>query len=387
MSVFACCPAERETALRHSAYHFAPSLLIAVSMKLPADLKLPPDINQPSIPVSYLQLLLEIMAERGVGQEQLLAGVPIDAALLTQPEARMSAFQWTLLAMNGIRLSGDPGLGYEYGLRMRPTSHGFLGYATMSCPSMQEAMEITIRYVQARQRNFTMALRQDAAHGAIELREKHPIPVLRSFFIENILLGLARGGSAILGMELRDFEGAEIWFDWPEPPYHAAYRERLPAIRFSQPTNLLRFPLRYLQLRPVLADPHASKQAIALCERELAQAGGLQDAIALRACGELLLVPEGGYPGVDQVAARLHMSGRSLKRKLQAEGTSYLALLEEVRQRDAFQLLRHSTMELQQIAARLGYTNPANFTRAFRKWTGDSPSQYRRRLLEEQAPG
>ena len=350
-------------------------------------MKLPPDINQPSIPVSYLQLLVEIMAERGVGQEQLLAGVPLDAALLAQPEARMSAFQWTLLAMNGIRLSGDPGLGYEYGLRMRPTSHGFLGYATMSCPSMQEAMEITIRYVQARQRNFTMALRQDAAYGAIELREKHPIPVLRSFFIENILLGLARGGSAILGMELRDFEGAEIWFDWPEPPYHAAYRERLPPIRFNQPATLLRFPLRYLQVRPVLADPHASRQAIALCERELAQAGGLQEGIGLRVCGELALEPEGGYPGVDAVATRLHMSGRSLKRKLQAEGTSYLALLEEVRQRDAFQLLRHSTLELQEIAARLGYTNPANFTRAFRKWTGDSPSLYRRRLLEEQATG
>ena len=350
-------------------------------------MKLPPDINQPSIPVSYLQLLVEIMAERGVGQEQLLAGVPLDAALLTQPEARMSAFQWTLLAMNGIRLSGDPGLGYEYGLRMRPTSHGFLGYATMSCPSMQEAMEITIRYVQARQRNFTMALRRDAGHGAIELREKHPIPVLRSFFIENILLGLARGGSAILGMELRDFDGAEIWFDWPEPPYHSAYRDRLPPIRFNQPANLLRFPLRYLALRPVLADPHASKQAIALCERELAQAGGLQEGVGLRVCGELALRAEGGYPSVDAVAASLHMSGRSLKRKLQAEGTSYLALLEEVRQRDAFQLLRHSTLELQDIAARLGYTNPANFTRAFRKWAGDSPSAYRRRLLEEQAAG
>ena len=210
-------------------------------------LKLPPDINLPSIPVSYLQLLVEIMAERGVSQEQLLAGVPIERELLAQPEARMSAYQWTLLAMNGIRLSGDPGLGYEYGLRMRPTSHGFLGYATMSCDSMRQAIE--------------------------------------------------------------------------------------------------------------------------LCERELAQAGGLQDSVGLRVCAELRLSPKGGYPSVDAVADRMHMSGRSLKRKLQAEGTSYLALLEDVRQRDAQELLRHGGLELQDIAARLGYTNPANFTRAFRKWT------------------
>jgi len=350
-------------------------------------MKLPSDINQPSIPVSYLQLLVEILAERGIDQAQLLAGVPIDPALLAQPEARMSAYQWTLLAMNGIRLSGDPGLGYEYGLRMRPTAHGFLGYATMSCSSMRQAMDITIRYVQARQRNFTMSLSTGAEYGEIELREKYPIPVMRAFFIENILIGLARGACAILGVELRNFDDAEICFDWPEPAYHAAYRERLPPIRFGQRANLLRFPLRYLELKPVLADPNASRQAIALCERELAEVGGLDDNIGLRVCAELRQAPRGGYPGVDAIAVRLHMSGRSLKRKLQAGGTSYLALLEEVRQRDAFELLQRTTLALQDIAARLGYTNPANFTRAFRKWTGESPSSYRERLRGEQVPG
>lgn len=347
-------------------------------------MKLPADITQPSIPVPYLQLLVEILGERGIPLQQLVEGLPISAAILSQPEARISAHQWTLLAMNGIRLSGDPGLGYEYGLRMRPTAHGLLGYATMSSSSMRQAMEITIRYVQARQRNFTMSLHQDGDWGAIEVREKHPIAVLRPFFLENILIGLARGACAILGLELHDFADAEIWFDWPEPSYHAAYRERLPAIRFDRPSNLLRFPNRYLELRPVLADPHASKQAIALCERELALAGGIEQRTGLRVCAELKpMMGEGGYPGVDAIAARLHVSGRSLKRKLQAEGTSYRSLLEDVRQRDALELLRHTSLGLQDVAARLGYINPANFTRAFRRWTGETPSAYRGRAIAE----
>lgn len=346
-------------------------------------MNLPANLLQPSIPISYLQLLLEILAERGVGREQLLAGVPIDPALLARPEARMSAYQWTLLALNGIKLSGDPGLGYEYGLRMRPSAHGFLGYATMSCGSMREAMEITLRYFQARQRNFTMHLSTQGDHGAIELRELQPIPVLRTFFVENILLGLARGAAAILGRELTDFHEGEIWFDWPEPPYYAAYRARLPRVRFSRPANLLRFPVQLLELRPVLADPYASKQAIALCERELAQAGGLEDNIGLRVCAELVLDPAGGYPKLDDVAARLHMSSRSLNRKLQASGSSFLQLLEETRKRDAHALLEEGTLDLQAIAGRLGYTNPANFTRAFRKWVGMAPSEYREKLRRE----
>lgn len=346
-------------------------------------MKDPDGLHRPSIPISYLQLLVELVAERGVSRERLLAGVPIDPALLDRPEARMSAYQWTLLALNGIKLSGDPGLGYEYGLRMRPSAHGFLGYATMSCGTMREAMAITLRYFQARQRNFTMHLSTAGDHGAIEVRELQPIPVLRTFFYENILLGLARGAAAILGRELLDFHEAEIWFDWPEPPYHAAYRDRLPAIRFSAPANLLRFPVRLLELRPVLADPYASKQAIALCERELAQVGGLEDNIGLRVCAELEMADAGGYPDLDTVAARLHLSSRTLNRRLQASGSSFLQLLEETRKRDAQALLEEGVLDLQGIAARLGYTNPANFTRAFRKWTGVAPSAYRARLRRD----
>jgi len=348
-------------------------------------MKDPHGLHQPSIPVSYLQLLVEILAERGVGLEPLLAGVAIERDLLSRPEARMSPYQWTLLALNAIRLSGDPGLGYEYGLRMRPSAHGFLGYATLSCASVREAMEITIRYFQARQRDFSMRLVSDGEYGMVEVRENHPIPVLRPFFYENILIGMARGAVTIIGTELTDFSGGEIWFDWPEPAYHAAYRERLPPIRFSRPVNALRFPVRLLQLRPTLADPFASRQAIAQCERELELAGGAGDPIGLRVCAELVLAPQGGYPGQDQVAAGLHMSSRSLARKLQASGSSYLQLLEQARRRDAHELIAHAGLELQDIAARLGYTNPANFTRAFRKWNGESPSAYRQRLRRESA--
>lgn len=343
-------------------------------------MKDPHGLHQPSIPVSYLQLLVEILAERGVDLDRLLAGVAIEPDLLSRPEARMSPYQWTQLALNAVRLSGDPGLGYEYGLRMRTSAHGFLGYATLSCASVREAMEITIRYFQARQRDFSMRLSTDDDYGTIEVRENHPIPVLRAFFYENILIGLARGAVTIVGTGLTDFSGGEIWFDWPEPAYHAAYRDRLPPIRFSRPVNALRFPVRLLELRPTLADPFASKQAIAQCERELEQAGGSDDPIGLRVCAALVLSPQGGYPSQDHVAASLHMSSRSLARKLQASGNSYLQLLEQARRRDACELIGRGGLDLQAIAARLGYTNPANFTRAFRKWTGESPSQYRHKV-------
>ncbi|MDP2229135.1 MAG: AraC family transcriptional regulator ligand-binding domain-containing protein [Moraxellaceae bacterium] len=343
----------------------------------------PYQLTRPSISIAYLQLLVEILGERGISAPLLLEGMPLDPALLTQPQARMTPQQWTLLILRALALTGDAGLGYVYGLRMRPTLHGVLGYATMSCATLRQAHEVSARYMRVRQAGFTLHVTEAGDYAFIEIKERYPIPVLRSFFHENVLLGLARGIAVLLGRELESLHDLEIWVDWPEPDYHAAWAARLPAMRFARPATLLRLPRHYLDLRPVLADPLASQQAIALCERELALASDNEADITTRVRAELRRRDDAGYPGLDAVAARLCISARTLKRQLQTQGTSFLLLLEEVRRRDAHDLLEHSELPMQQIAAQLGYVNPANFTRAFRQWTGESPSRYRARLRGE----
>lgn len=339
----------------------------------------PAYLTRPTIAIAYLQLLVEILGERGIGRDRLLAGMPDVARLLVHPDERMSAQQWTRLVMRALELTGDPGLGYAYGLRMRPTVHGVLGYATMTCTTMRQAMEISARYTRVRQAHFSMQLLDDGDGMLLELHERYPIPVLRSFFIENILLGLVRGHAVLLGREPADIPGIEIWFDWPEPAWHADWVDRLPPVRFAQRCNAVRLSADCLAMRPVLADPHASQQAIDLCERELALAADFDADVTARVRAALVPRRQGGYPRLEDVADRLAMSGRSLKRKLQQEGTSFLLMLEEARRRDAHDMLVRSTLPVQAIAARLGYLNPANFSRAFTQWTGEPPTVYRSR--------
>ncbi|MGB1557478.1 MAG: helix-turn-helix domain-containing protein [Oceanococcaceae bacterium] len=340
---------------------------------------LPFDIDKPSVAASYLQLLEEILTERGFSSADLLAGLPIPQRLLSEPGARMSPLQWGLAVNRAMVLCKDQGLGYECGLRMRPTVNGYLGYAVMSCSTLQEAMELLGRYIESRQRAFTLRLRQEDEYTVVELRQNHAIPVLRSFFNEHILVGIARGAATILGVDVQSphFADVEIWFEWREPPYHTNYSPRLPRVCFSKPANLLRFPSALLQSKPLLADPQASRQAIEQCERELAQMGGARGSITLRVCAELVLKPQRGYPDQDAVAASLNVSTRTLARQLQQDGSSFRRLLEEARHRDACHLLDSSPMDIADIAAHLGYTNPANFTRAFRQWTGQTPSAFR----------
>ena len=334
-------------------------------------------LRTPAIPMAYLQLMVEIMAGHGVGLDALLSGTAIEPAQANRTDARMSAAQWGLIVLNAMRLSGSRALGYEYGLRMQLSVHGFLGFATMTSLSGEDALKVLQRYFQSRQRNMQVSWKIEGDSCVIDLRQLHPLGPVRSFMIEALLIGIMRGVSA--SVNSHDTTDFELGFDWDEPSYHAAYRERLPRTRFGQLGNVIRFPARLLQVRPPLADALASQQAIERCEHELSLAGGA-DADLTASVRRALTGAAGAYPSQQDMAARLHLSGRSLARKLSAEGTSYTQLLDEARKRDALRLLEHSDLKLEQVATQLGYLNPANFTRAFRVWTGEAPSQYRKRF-------
>ena len=84
-----------------------------------------------------------------------------------------------------------------------------------------------------------------------------------------------------------------------------------------------------------------------------------------------------GYPDLSGVSARLFTSNRTLKRRLQQCGTSFQELRDAARHRDALRLMENPDMEIQQVAAVLGYKDPPSFTRAFRRWTGQAPTQAR----------
>lgn len=342
----------------------------------------PYGLSRPSIPATYALLLLEIAADRGIAPEQVLKGSRLPGNLFSVPDARITPRQWSRLVLTALRLTGDDGFGYEYGLRLRPTAHGVLGYALMSCATLGQAMELAAGFFSMRLRDYRMALHTEGDTVIVEIAETHPVvgavpeeaAMLRRFFHECVMLGCVVAGRLLIG---HDDSGVELDVDWPEPACHARYRERLPPMHFGQDGNRVRMPAALLQQPLLLADPMTHQQALVQCEQEQARFADTINDLAARVRAELVLVPGEGYPVLAQVAAKLHMSVRTLNRRLQERELSYLALLDEARRREAEQLLTRTDKEISQIATLLGYTTPANFTRAFRKWTGLTPSQFR----------
>lgn len=343
----------------------------------------PYGLSRPSIPATYAQLLLEIVESRGIAPAQVMKGVRLPGNLFAMPDARISPRQWSRLVLTALRLSGED-LGYEYGLRLRPTAHGVLGYALMSCATLGQALELGASFFSMRLRDYRMTLLSEGERAIIEISETHPVvgavpqeaQMLRRFFHECVMFGIVSIARLLSGLQDADIE---LEVDWLEPGYHASYRERLPAMRFGARANRIHLPAALLQAPLLMADAMTHQQALAQCLQEQVRFAETVDDFAARVRAELVLTPGVGYPALAVLAGRLHMSGRTLSRRLQQFGLTYLGLLDAARRHEAEHLLITTDQEVRYIAELLGYTGAANFTRAFRKWTDMTPSQFRDR--------
>src|SRR5690606_31913265 len=159
-------------------------------------------------------------------------------------------------------------------------------------------------------------------------------------------------------------------------PHYARIAHLVPGtMRFGQRVNRISFDARYLELPLRMADATAMNLAIEQCELQLAALG--DEARALSEIASRLALPV-GFRRLEEVARELHVSSRTLKRRLAEHGTSFSALLDGQRRERALLLLRDPSLSLDQVAERVGYSDVANFTRAFRRWTGKTPGALRR---------
>ncbi len=327
-----------------------------------------------SIPAVHALHLAELLARWNVTPKDLFEGLDLDEAVLAEPMRRLPMDVIEELVARARRLTGEPGLGFYLGLQMRVSSHGYLGFAAMSASTAGAALELAVRFAPTRTSSLALRTERDGDFASLILEERESLGEARDVIVLALIIGIQRIGSALTGRELAGH--AEVAF--PEPAYAkrftSTYKKGL--LRFDMPQHRLVFDAKVLDLPLTMADPAALRLARDQCEKELSALGYDGDLVT-RVRG-LVQRDAGGFRSVDEVASALSLSSRTLKRKLAAQGTSFSVVLEDERKSRAMRLLA-ADMPLQSIADRLGYSDVANFTRAFRRWTGATPGAYRRK--------
>ena len=331
------------------------------------------DPTEYSVSAEYLALLLDVLSRRGVATETLLADTRIEPGCWRDPQARITAQDFEVVATRAMALSGEPWLGWELGASMTLASHGFLGYAAMSSATLGEALELAVKYFRTRSTLVQLETFTDGDMAVMQINELLALGDLAPLIMESLFSSFHFMGEKLVpGLDVI----GELRFSYPEPDYFARMRPVMPVpVYFDCAYNQMRFPVERMQYPLQFADPRLARMAADQCEQEMASIK-LPPPL-LGQVRRIILGGGGRFPGVEEVAGELHMSSRTLKRKLQQLGTSYQEVLDGLRKGLAVEYLTQSEKTVDEIAMTLGYSDASNFARAFRRWTARSPSDYR----------
>jgi AraC-like DNA-binding protein len=333
-----------------------------------------------SFPAAHALQLVTLVSRWGIAPEELLEGVGLSEEQLAAPHARIAASTLQRLTARARELTAEPGLGFYLGLQKRISMYGYPGFAAMHAATMREAIELSVRYAPAITTGLSMELAVEAEWAVIRIREHLDLGDVHDVGAFSLLVGMRQITGAMIGRDraqASDRGWVRVDIPFAEPEYFARFAHLLPGARFDQPEMRVSFPARALDMPLSMPDKAAVNLAREACERELL-ALGFDRKLAARVQKQLAASEE--LPSIEVAARALGVSTRTLKRKLAAEGVTFSTLLEAERHRRALELLRAPQLSLEQIAQQLGYSTLANFARAFRRWTGETPARRRRRL-------
>ena len=336
-----------------------------------------------SVSVAYLQGLLDYLARQGIDCVELLERVQLSPHLLAQRDQRIAASTYLELLGLGVQRTGDEQLGLHLGEAVRPGYYGVLGYLIMSCATLADALHRQARYAALVGNLGQVDLADEPPRPGLEPQVAHSwqpfLPQQQRQLSEETLAGWVTFGHWISGL---DIPPTEVRFQHAASADTSEYQRifRCPVL-FDQADNALVFPKRLLATPLGQADAQVRLMLDAYADRllgEIQQGPSVLDRARLELSRQL---PEVGAD-LQQIAARLALSPRTLQRRLREAGLSFNHLVDETRQQLVVHYLRDPALELAEIAFLVGFSEPGSLARAFRRWTGQSPGEYRRSLKE-----
>ncbi|MFF0750455.1 AraC family transcriptional regulator [Streptomyces sp. NPDC004267] len=333
-------------------------------------------------PPASMRLLTGLGVDHGLPPWVCLEGTGIRVEELRDPAATVTVRQELTVISNLLRALGDPpGLGLEAGVRYHLTTYGVWGFAVSSSRDWRSAIETGLRHL-----DLTFAVGRIHARERVgELRLVLDVPDLprnvRRFVVECI-------GAAIRNIQDELFAVPmpvrSVGYAFPPPPSPSA-AARYAGIFGVEPVfgaaeNSVGIPAEILDLPLPQYDEFTATLARERC-RALSADRRARTGLAVRV-SDLLLTCTATAPRLERVAAALHMSERTLRRRLAEEGVSFRGLLDAVRERLAVELLVTAGLPVAEVARRLGYAELSSFSQAFRRWKGVGPREFRARQRE-----
>jgi AraC-like DNA-binding protein len=333
------------------------------------------------VPARYLVLLRDWLRKQDVDTVALLRMAGIDAAKFDRRDATLEPLEMEAFIASARRLTGRTDLGFELGRLIKMTSHDLLGYGMLSCRSFDEVMRLVARHYHLMTETFSLRYQRDPAgigEAVYTPALAMPLEMLR-FYLETLAVSHDNQLRLMLPSNIGGC-GCDIYISMPPPSHLSHYlalaptrfhfdENSLPGVRVVMGPALLDYPLPF-------ANVHMVKEIDGRCSDlgHRPRSAGQDWVEYLRM---MLRQVEGESPTLESIALSNRVSTRTIDRYLRRENVSFRELLHQVRFERACELLQSSPATIAQIAHRLGFSDAANFSRAFRRAIGTTPTAYR----------
>ncbi len=323
-----------------------------------------------------LAALFDILVNQGCPPREILKNVNLTADEVHSPKSRISLVDLITAGKNAIRLSSDPHLPFRIGTSIHVSAYGMYGFAILCCPDFRKMMAFAELYhaLATPLATIKFAEQDGLASWAIEPNPAAVIDPQLYRFVTEMQIGIHIS-------LMRDVMGPAFTPDRINLAYPEAREFGLPAdeigcpLGFASGTNQIIFQSKWLDRAANLGNRTTYPMVVGLCDDLLQE---LKSRVG--AAGEiraLLIRDIAKPPTLAAIAKLLEVSDRSLRRQLQDQGISFRSLLDELRMQIALKYLRTTRLANEDIALALGFSDAANFRRAFRRWTSKSPSEIR----------
>ncbi|HMJ10096.1 MAG TPA: AraC family transcriptional regulator ligand-binding domain-containing protein [Polyangiaceae bacterium] len=300
-----------------------------------------------------------------------------DASTSQDPDERIPIELAHSALLDAVRMTGDPDLGLKAARRAAFGDAGALDYLVCSGATVMEAVQVAAKHTRLVNDALTLELAVEGKNACIRLTSTVALPRAACDFL---IAGLFRNY-------------CRVWFDGVMPEVVVMFRHSAPAstseyqdtfepatVGFSGTCDGFIFPAQQLKARLRSADSRLHQVLQRHAENVLASLPELQSSTS-NVKALIISELERGSASATYIAGKLGISSRTLGRRLELEGTTFKTLLDDVRKQLALEMVGLRDQPFSEIAAALGFSQPAAFHRAFRRWTATTPLQYRRQRL------
>jgi len=324
-------------------------------------------------PMAFVLAILDGYKRYGIDPTQALERAQIAPSELLKSSGRVTAAQFEALSAQAMQELDDEALGW-FSRRLPWGSYGMLCRASLTSPDLDVAIKRWCRHHRLLTDDVLLQLRVANGKATVEIEECRDLGTFREFCLVSCLRFLH--GFACWAIDSR-IPLHEATFPFPSPAHASAYPLMFTGkLHFDAPRASFSFDAHYLAL-PLLRNENALrtmlKRALPLTVLQYRR-----DRLLSQRVRELLHGRQGEFSTAEALASRLNLSSRTLHRQLREEGVSLQSLKDQVRQETAIEQLRRTHKSIKQIAVSAGFQNEKSFSRAFRGWTGLTPTAFRK---------